>query len=68
MKQILLFTPKTLTLESTLTPLAVQAPLPPPFDSLPILLPPVVQGAVFGGTAPWASPKHPHKGDLNHDI
>ncbi len=66
MKQTSLFAPHTPKPEPTPTGPIIQAPLPPPFDSLPILLSPTGQGAVFGGPAPSAPPKQQHKGEPHH--
>lgn len=54
--------------EPTPTGPIIQAPLPPPFDSLPILLSPTAEGAVIGSTAPSAPPDHKHKGVRNNDT
>ena len=66
MKQTPLFATDTPKPEPTPATLLVQAPLPPPFDSSPILLSPFGQGAVIGTTAPSAPPNHKHKGDSHH--
>ncbi|MBA7587907.1 hypothetical protein ES708_29954 [subsurface metagenome] len=68
MKQTSLFAPDTPKPEPTPTAPIIQAPLPPPFDSSPILLSPVVQEAVFGSTAPPAPAKHQLKGEQHNDT
>ncbi len=68
MKQPSLFATDTPKPEPTPTAPLIQAPLPPPFDSLPVLLSPTGQGAVFGGTAPSAPPKQHLKGEPHNDA
>jgi len=68
MNQISLFTKPSSEPEPSPTTLMVQAPLPAPFDSLPILLSPTGQEAVFGGTVSCPSPKQQLKGEPPDDT
>ena len=68
MNQIPLFTKDSSQPEPPPATLMVQTPLPAPFDSLPILLSPTGQEAVFGGSASCPSPNQQLKGEPPDDT